>query len=113
MTAQQGTLGIPEGPSEGAELAPQPTPDSSGMPGDTPGPEECPPQGGPRLEALLIRVCRRQPRGLHPISLGPLVLHLQQKSHRPLSAFLRLTVGNDIPGCRAEGGWRISPPPGT
>lgn len=72
------------------------------MPGDTPGAEA--PGGGARLEALPIRVCRRQTRGLHPISLSPLVLHLQRKSHPPLIDFLRLTVGNDIPGCRAEAG---------
>ena len=103
MTARQGTLGIPEGPSEGADLALQP---HARLLRDAWGHSRAGGSwGGPWLEALLIRVCRREPRGLHPISLGPLVL--------PRSAFLCLTVGNNIPGCRAEGGWRTSPHPGT
>ena len=51
-----------------------PTPISSRIPGDTQGAEA--PPGRARLEALLIQVCRQKPRGLYPISLRPLVLHL-------------------------------------
>ena len=58
-------------------LSEVPTPISSGIPGNTQGAEA--PPGRARLEALLIQVCRQKPRGLYPISLRPLVLHLQQK----------------------------------
>ena len=84
-------------------LSEVPTPISSGIPGNTQGAEA--PPGRARLEALLIQVCRQKPRGLYPISLRPLVLHLQQKKKKRILWVLpRLTVGNDNSGCRAQAG---------
>ena len=93
-------------------LSEVPTPISSGIPGNTQGAEA--PPGRARLEALLIQVCRQKPRGLYPISLRPLVLHLQQKKKKktyPVST--SSPHGWEWQFWMQSPGWRVSPHLGT